>query len=133
MPGAVNPPQTPRRVSRSGFHAWLRRPPSKHPQEGERLKVAIRAAHEKPGGAMAPKDCTKSCKTKALLSDTTGWRDYGGRWAGMEKRGGVRMIYYLQREDGEIWLLLIYARNVQENVPAHVLQQLRKEIDDADD
>lgn len=93
MPGAVNPPQTPRRVSRSGFHAWLQRPPSKHPQEGERLKVAIRAAHVKPGGAMALKDCTKSYKTKALLSDTTGWHDYGGRWAGMEKRGGVRMIY----------------------------------------
>ena len=57
------------------------------------------------------------------------------RWSrlGMGKRGGVRVIYYLQREDGEIWLLLIYAKNVQENVPAHVLQQLRKEIDDADD
>lgn len=51
----------------------------------------------------------------------------------MGKRGGVRVIYYLQREDGEIWLLLIYAKNVQENVPAHALQQLRKEIDDADD
>ena len=36
-------------VSRSGFHAWLKRPPSKRPpskhrQEDERLKVAIRAA-----------------------------------------------------------------------------------------
>lgn len=51
----------------------------------------------------------------------------------MGKRGGVRVIYYLKCEDGEIWLLLIYAKNVQKNVPAHVLQQLRKEIDDADD
>jgi hypothetical protein len=33
-------------VSRSGFHAWLKRPPSKHRQENQRLKVAIRAAHE---------------------------------------------------------------------------------------
>lgn len=34
-------------VSRSGFHVWLKRPPSKHQQEDERLKIAIRAAHEK--------------------------------------------------------------------------------------
>ncbi|WP_226817541.1 transcriptional regulator [Acidithiobacillus ferriphilus] len=57
------------------------------------------------------------------------------RWsrAGMGKRGGVRVIYYLQRKSGEIWLLLIYSKNVQESLPAHVLQQLRKEVDDADD
>ena len=34
-------------VSRSGFHAWLKRPPSKHRQEDGRRKAAIRAAHEK--------------------------------------------------------------------------------------
>ncbi len=34
-------------VSRSGFHDWLGRPPSKRSQEDERLRVAIRAAHEK--------------------------------------------------------------------------------------
>ncbi|MHB8317171.1 MAG: hypothetical protein ACYDCW_15750 [Acidithiobacillus ferrivorans] len=49
MPGAVNLPQTPRRVSCSGFHAWLKRPPSKHRQEDERLKVAIRAILQKNG------------------------------------------------------------------------------------
>ncbi|MGK9453077.1 transcriptional regulator [Acidithiobacillus caldus] len=57
------------------------------------------------------------------------------RWsrAGMGKRGGVRVIYYLKRPDGEIWLLLIYAKSARENVPAPVLRELRKEIDDADD
>lgn len=34
-------------VSRSGYYAWLGRPPSKRSQEDERLKVAIRAAHAK--------------------------------------------------------------------------------------
>ena len=34
-------------VSRSGFHAWLKRPQSSHRQEDECLKVAIRAVHEK--------------------------------------------------------------------------------------
>ena len=34
-------------VSRSGFYAWLDRPPSRRAQEDERLKVAIKAAHKK--------------------------------------------------------------------------------------
>lgn len=33
-------------VSRSGFYAWLRRPPSKRASENERLLVRIREAHE---------------------------------------------------------------------------------------
>lgn len=32
-------------VSRGGFYDWLKRPPSVRAQEGERLKVAIKAAH----------------------------------------------------------------------------------------
>lgn len=34
-------------VSRSGFYAWERRKPSRHAQEDERLKVAIKAAHKR--------------------------------------------------------------------------------------
>jgi putative transposase len=34
-------------VSRSGFYAWLSRPLSKRAQEDERLKVAIKAAHQR--------------------------------------------------------------------------------------
>jgi transposase InsO family protein len=34
-------------VSRSGFYAWLKRPPSARAQEDERLKVAIRGAHRR--------------------------------------------------------------------------------------
>ncbi|KAI5911967.1 IS3 family transposase [Azoarcus sp. PA01] len=34
-------------VSRSGFYAWLKRPPSCKRQSDERLKVAIKAAHQR--------------------------------------------------------------------------------------
>jgi putative transposase len=34
-------------VSRSGFYDWLKRSPSAHAQEDERLKVAIKAAHKR--------------------------------------------------------------------------------------
>ncbi len=53
------------------------------------------------------------------------------RWAmsGKGKRGGVRVIYYFKRQQDEIWLLTIYSKNVIENIPAHVLRQIAKEID----
>ena len=33
-------------VSKSGYHAWLKRPPSKRSQENARLEVAIRSDHQ---------------------------------------------------------------------------------------
>ena len=54
------------------------------------------------------------------------------RWAaqGRGKRGGYRVIYYVKRSHGVIWLLTIYPKNVVDDIPAHVLRQIRKEIDD---
>ena len=54
------------------------------------------------------------------------------RWAlpGRGKRGGLRIIYYLRSRQGVIWMLTLYPKNVAENIPAHVLRQIRKEIDD---
>jgi len=48
-------------------------------------------------------------------------------WKG--KSGGVRVIYYFKRQDDEIWLLTIYSKNEIENIPAHVLRQIAKEIE----
>jgi len=54
------------------------------------------------------------------------------RWAaqGRGKRGGYRVIHYVKRSHGVIWLLTIYPKNVVDDIPAHVLRQIRKEIDD---
>jgi hypothetical protein len=53
------------------------------------------------------------------------------RWgvAGRGKRGGLRVIYFLRTRQGQIWMLTIYPKSVAENIPAHVLRQIREEID----
>ena len=54
------------------------------------------------------------------------------RWGvqGRGKRGGVRVIYYVRSHRGQIWMLTVYAKNVAENIPAHLLRKIKEEIDD---
>ena len=53
------------------------------------------------------------------------------RWKGPSrgKSGGVRVIYYARTKQGEIWMLTLYAKNVSENIPAHILKKIKEEID----
>jgi hypothetical protein len=53
------------------------------------------------------------------------------RWGvgGRGKRGGIRVIYFLRSLHGEIWMLTLYAKNVADNIPAHVLKKIKEEID----
>jgi mRNA-degrading endonuclease RelE of RelBE toxin-antitoxin system len=54
------------------------------------------------------------------------------RWAapGRNKRGGYRVIYYVRRAHGVIWMLTMYPKNVADNIAAHILRQIRKEVED---
>ena len=54
------------------------------------------------------------------------------RWAasGRGKRSGYRVIYFVRRPKGIIWMLTIYPKNVSDTIPARVLKQIREEIDD---
>jgi len=54
------------------------------------------------------------------------------RWAapGRGKRSGYRVIYYPKPARGVIWMLTMYPKNVTDNIPAHVLRQIRKEVED---
>lgn len=53
------------------------------------------------------------------------------RWsrAGTGKSGGVRVIYFNRLQDGVIWLLVIYAKALRENIPAHLLNAVKKELE----
>jgi hypothetical protein len=52
------------------------------------------------------------------------------RWAqpGRGKRGGIRVIYYAKTHAGIIWMLTIYAKNEEQNIPAHVLRKIKEEL-----
>lgn len=54
------------------------------------------------------------------------------RWSlpGRGKRGGLRVIYYVKVRQDIIWLLTLYPKNVADNIPQHILRQIRKEVDD---
>lgn len=49
--------------------------------------------------------------------------------AGRGKRGGLRVIYFLRARQGQIWMLTMYPKNVADNIPAHVLRQIKDAID----
>ena len=54
------------------------------------------------------------------------------RWAlpGRGKSGGIRVIYYLQSLQGQVWLLTLYPKNVQDSIPGHLLRKIKDEIDE---
>jgi len=56
------------------------------------------------------------------------------RWPapGRGKRGGYRVVYFVRRAKGVIWLLTIYPKNVTDSIPTHVLRKIREEIEDVD-
>jgi len=53
------------------------------------------------------------------------------RWAmaGKSKSGGVRVIYFFKKNEDEIWLLTIYSKSEMENISAHILRQIAKDIE----
>ena len=65
-----------------------------------------------------------------VVPGSGGVRKLRWRAAGRGKRGGYRVIYFAKVAQGVIWMLTIYPKNVAENIPAHVLRQIRKEVDD---
>ena len=66
----------------------------------------------------------------AVIRGSGGCRKVRWAIAGEGKRGGARIIHFNRLANGEIWLLLIYAKNVTANIPSHLLKAIRQEIED---
>jgi hypothetical protein len=63
-----------------------------------------------------------------LVPGSGGVRKLRWRIEGAGKRGGLRVIYYVRYQPREFWMLTLYAKTKQENVPAHILRQLKEEF-----
>ena len=64
-----------------------------------------------------------------LVRGSGGVRKLRWRTAGRGKRGGLRIIYYAQTHQGVIWMLTLYPKSVTDSIPAHVLKEIKEEID----
>jgi hypothetical protein len=54
------------------------------------------------------------------------------RWAGSGrgKRGGLRVIYYWQMSQQQIWMLAIYAKNVKDDLSKSEIKQLKRLVEE---
>ncbi|MCZ8158456.1 MAG: hypothetical protein O9256_00940 [Rhizobiaceae bacterium] len=54
------------------------------------------------------------------------------RWSksGSGKRGGARVIYFLEQEH-TVWLLIVYKKAKYDNLPTEFVSELRKGVEDA--
>lgn len=64
-----------------------------------------------------------------VVSRSGGCRKLRWRSKNSGKRGGYRVIYYNRLTVGETYLLLIYAKAKSENIPAHLLNKIRQELE----
>ena len=69
-------------------------------------------------------------ETGNVIPGSGGVRKLRWRAPGRGKRGGYRVIYYARITQGVIWMLTMYPKSVTEDIPAHVLRQIRKEAED---
>ena len=65
-----------------------------------------------------------------IVRGTGGVRKLRWRRKGTGKRGGLRVIYFLRYQPNEFWMLALYAKTSRENVPAHILKQLKEAFRD---
>jgi mRNA-degrading endonuclease RelE of RelBE toxin-antitoxin system len=64
-----------------------------------------------------------------VVPGTGGGRKLRWRAPSRGKRGGYRVVYFAKKEQGVVWMLTMYPKNVKDNIPAHVLRAIRKEVE----
>ncbi len=83
---------------------------------------------------LIPDDDYRELQTALHLNPQLGDLIQGGgglrkvRWSrpGMGKRGGVRVIYYWYSPDAQLYMLLAYPKNEQDNLTREQLSALKK-------
>jgi hypothetical protein len=61
-----------------------------------------------------------------VVRGSGGVRKLRWRREGSGKRGGLRVIYFVRYQPAEFWMLALYAKAKQENVPADILRRLKE-------
>ena len=69
-------------------------------------------------------------ETGAVIKGSGGVRKLRWRACGRGKRGGYRIIYFVQHAEEVIWMLTIYPKNIRDSIPGHLLKRIRQEIED---
>ncbi|MCA3799152.1 MAG: type II toxin-antitoxin system RelE/ParE family toxin [Burkholderia sp.] len=87
----------------------------KYWDEDERAEFASFIAHDPEAGA--------------VIRGSGGVRKE--RWAreGTGKSGGVRIIYLIRNEVGEVYLLTLYAKSESENISTTTLKEIRRALE----
>jgi hypothetical protein len=59
-----------------------------------------------------------------LVPGSGGVRKLRWKRAGMGKRGGLRVVYFVRFSPNEFWMLSVYAKAKLDNVPSHILKDM---------
>lgn len=69
----------------------------------------------------------------AVVPGSDGCRKIRWNMDGRGKSGAVRVIYTAQLASGALVTLLIYGKGATENIPAHILRKIAKELNHGPD
>src|SRR6185436_2691742 len=65
----------------------------------------------------------------AVIRGSGGVRKLRWRVRGRGKRGGIRVIYYVHRTNGQVWMLTLYAKHETESIAGPVLKKIKEALD----
>jgi hypothetical protein len=66
----------------------------------------------------------------AVIAGNGGCRKVRRSGPGMGNQGGARVIYFTRLAAGELCMLLVHSKAEKDNIPGHILKQIRKELED---
>ena len=68
----------------------------------------------------------KNPRAGAVIPGSGGLRKMRWKGTGRGKRGGLRVIYWVDWESTTIRMLTVYGKNEQDDIPLHVLRRIRE-------